>query len=307
MIEAPSMNKDYNLLQLLVILHQTRQTVAAAKKLNISQPTVSIMLKKLREQFGDELFVRNKNQLEPTEKCEALVEKIPALLDQIDELYTDDKQWHISQMQGEITLMLPSTLMAPLAAPLLATLTAQAPKLTVSCHPWSDRSIHSLEHNRGYWGVSYLPMETNKNVVQKPLPDDRFMLVTRADHPLKTSQLADVLDYPLCVSVIPGYIEASKVEMLLKKYKIDKKISVRCSDSSLMLELICQSNCIGVMSEKNRPLLDQRLRALPLPSELYKDTFRREAALCCHLRDRHAPFTQWLFDHITAIMEKNGR
>ncbi|MGR5543348.1 LysR family transcriptional regulator, partial [Vibrio campbellii] len=79
---------DYNLLKLLVTLYETRQTVATARKLNISQPTVSVMLKKLREQFSDELFVRHNNLLEPTQKCTSLVSKIPTLLDQLDALYT---------------------------------------------------------------------------------------------------------------------------------------------------------------------------------------------------------------------------
>ena len=295
------MSKDYNLLRLLVVLYETRQTVTAAKKLNVSQPTVSLMLKKLREQFNDELFVRDGNRFEPTPKCIDLVEKIPLILDQLDGLYTQDSQWQLEHMRGEVTLFFPPALMAPVAAPLLAKLTRLAPALTINCQPWSPMSLHDLANHRAYWGVSYLPMETNKNVVQKPLPDDRFMLVTRTGHPLTINDLQDVLNYPLCVSVIPGYIEASKVEMLIKKYKLEKNVNVRSSDMSMLLELIRQSDSVGVMSEKNKPLLSDAFQTYPLPDALYQDTFRRQAAFFCHLRDRHSPFTEWLYSELKSL------
>lgn len=301
------MSKDYNLLRLLVVLYETRQTVTAAKKLNVSQPTVSLMLKKLREQFNDELFVRDGNRFEPTAKCIDLVEKVPFILDQLDELYTNDQQWQIEQMRGEVTLFFPPTLMAPVAAPLIAKLTLLAPGLTVNCQPWSPMSLHDLANHRAYWGVSYLPMETNKNVVQKSLPDDRFMLVTRRGHPLTINDLQEVLKYPLCVSVIPGYIEASKVEMLIKKYKLEKNVNVRSSDMSMMLELIKQSDAIGVMSEKNGPLLNDQFQTYPLPEVLYQDTFRRQAAFFCHLRDRHSPFTEWLYREVKSLFDASDK
>lgn len=299
------MVKDYNLLRLLVVLYETRQTVTAAKKLNVSQPTVSLMLKKLRDQFNDELFVRDGNRFEPTPKCNDLVDKIPAILDQLDELYLADEQWQIEHMQGEVTLFFPATLMAPVAAPLIAKLTNVAPDLTINCQPWSPISLHDLANNRGYWGVSYLPMETNKNVVQKPLPDDRFMLVTRKGHPLKQNDLQEVLKYPLCVTVIPGYIEASKVEMLIKKYKLDKNVNVRSSDISMMLELIRLSDSVGVMSAKNQHLLNASFQTYPLPVSIYQDTFRRQSAFYCHLRDRNSLFTDWLYQELKNIFSEN--
>ncbi|MGF1695248.1 LysR family transcriptional regulator [Vibrio kyushuensis] len=296
------MNKDYNLLRLLMVLYETRQTVAAARKLNISQPTVSLMLKKLREQFSDELFVRNKNMLEPTEKCTDIVDRIPALIDQIEQLYATNEPWGIEQMKGEITFLFPATLMAPIAAPLVAKLTVVAPLLTVTCHPWEPNSLRNLEQTRNYWGVGYLPLATNKNVVEMSLPDDKFMLVTRKGHPLTAPVVEELLKFPLCVSVIPGYIEASKVEMLIKKHKLEKNVSVRSSDSSMMLELIHLSDTIGVMSIKNTPLITDRFDTYPLPKEFYQETFRRECALFCHLRDRNTPFTNWIFQELTTMM-----
>ncbi len=96
-------NKDLNLLKLLVILNEERQTILAAKRMNLSQPTISIMLKKLRDQFDDPLFIRDKNNLTPTIKCENILATLPALLTQLDKLYSDDEfygfLYHLNVME----------------------------------------------------------------------------------------------------------------------------------------------------------------------------------------------------------------
>ncbi|RKF19964.1 LysR family transcriptional regulator [Alginatibacterium sediminis] len=299
-----SMEKDYNLLHVLVVLFQTKQTVAAARKLQISQPSVSSMLKKLRVQFADELFVRNKNMLEPTPKCNELMDRIPQLLEMMDGLYETSGSWDVSQMRGEITLVFPTTLMAPVAPSLLAELNQRAPDLTVNCISWGSDTINHLEAGGNIWAVGYLPMETNKNVMQRPLPSDRFILVKRAGHPLTTNDLQSVLRHPICLSVIPGYIEASKAEMLIKKHKLDKSISVRTSDSALMLELIKSTNTIGVMSHRIDSTLPKQFETMPLPKELKNDTFQRGVSLFYHASNRHAPFTQWLFTQLDQQMRQ---
>ncbi|USD62817.1 LysR family transcriptional regulator [Vibrio sp. SCSIO 43140] len=296
------MDKDYNLLRLLIVLFQTRQTVAAARKLNISQPTVSTMLRKLRHQFNDDLFVRNKNKLEPTPKCQQLMERLPALVEEMEALYQDDKGWHISQMKGDITLVFPATLMAPIASKLITRLCEQAPNLTVNCEPWNAVTLSMLEQEPNYFGVGYLPLETNKNVMQKALPDDKFVLIKRKGHPIQSEALEEVLQYPLCLSIIPGYIEASKVEMLIKKYKLDKSISVRSADLALLFEIIKGSDALGVVSKRVEDLLGMDMVTQQLPPEVKSDTFRRETALFFHASNRHAGFINWLHSELDRLM-----
>ncbi|MEZ9702759.1 LysR family transcriptional regulator [Vibrio sp. 10N.261.46.E12] len=105
------MTRDLNLLRLILVLNETRQTVSAAKALNVSQPTISVMLRKLREQFDDELFVRDKARLEPTPKCLKLIETLPLLLEQLDNLYIPNEEWDLEDLRGEVQIMLPSPLL----------------------------------------------------------------------------------------------------------------------------------------------------------------------------------------------------
>ena len=299
------MIKDFNLLRLLLVLAETRQTVAAAKAMNVSQPTISVMLRKLREQFNDELFIRNKNGLQPTAKCELLIGQIPALLEQLDGLYSDNETWKIENLSGEIKLFFPSPLMAVIAAPLVNKLTTLAPNVTVECVHWGSNTPAKIESQVNAWGVSYLPMETNKNIYQKNLGYDKFILIMRKEHPLKTNQLSDVISYPICINYIPGHTEPSRVEMLIKKYNLDMNINLRCSDMGMMLKLLSTSNYICVSSAKYTDILPDNYRCVASPPELIKDTFRRQFSLFTQQRNRHDPFTKWLQDEISLIMESN--
>ena len=67
---------DLNLIPYLVAMEETRNVSRAADRLGVSQPRVSTALGKLREYFGDQLFVR----LAGVEEAAVLL--VPALLEQ---------------------------------------------------------------------------------------------------------------------------------------------------------------------------------------------------------------------------------
>ena len=57
---------DLNLLLVFQELFQQRQVSVVARRLQQSQPTVSNALARLRRIFGDELFVRTSQGMQPT-------------------------------------------------------------------------------------------------------------------------------------------------------------------------------------------------------------------------------------------------
>lgn len=57
---------DLNLLVIFQQLLHERRVSAVANNLGLSQPTVSNALNRLRQQLGDELFLRTSRGMEPT-------------------------------------------------------------------------------------------------------------------------------------------------------------------------------------------------------------------------------------------------
>lgn len=67
---------DLNLLRVLVTIYETGGVSRAAAQLNMSQPTVSHSLGRLRDVLGDPLFRRTGKGMLPTETCHRIVAEV---------------------------------------------------------------------------------------------------------------------------------------------------------------------------------------------------------------------------------------
>ncbi len=76
---------DLNLLLIFQQLLQERRVSAVAVNLGLSQPTVSNALNRLRQQLGDDLFLRTSKGMEPTAYAMQLAEPIGYALSSIQE------------------------------------------------------------------------------------------------------------------------------------------------------------------------------------------------------------------------------
>lgn len=63
---------DLNLLLLFQHLLEDRNISSVARRLDLSQPAVSNALRRLRQAFGDELFVRTAQGMQPTPRAQRL-------------------------------------------------------------------------------------------------------------------------------------------------------------------------------------------------------------------------------------------
>ena len=71
---------DFSLLLIFQEVYRARRSTAAAERLGLSQPAVSHALGRLRGFFGDPLFLRKPNGLQPTARAVELAPMIDALL-----------------------------------------------------------------------------------------------------------------------------------------------------------------------------------------------------------------------------------
>jgi len=82
---------DGSLLLVFRELSRTRQTTEAARRLGVTQSTVSHALARLRDLFADPLFVRRAHGLEPTQRALELAPRIDSLIDMAGAVLTKDR------------------------------------------------------------------------------------------------------------------------------------------------------------------------------------------------------------------------
>ena len=81
---------DLNLLVVLDALLDERNVTRAAQRLGYTQPTISGMLARLRDLFGDPLFVRAQRGLIPTPRALALAGPLRELIEDSRRLVARD-------------------------------------------------------------------------------------------------------------------------------------------------------------------------------------------------------------------------
>ncbi|MFP2514587.1 LysR family transcriptional regulator [Buttiauxella agrestis] len=88
---------DYNLIHYLVTIVETSSMVSAAEVLGVAPSVVSYAVKKLRDHYGDPLFVRSLNGVKPTSLAMNLYQKFKLINNDIIEAI------NLKQLQGAAT------------------------------------------------------------------------------------------------------------------------------------------------------------------------------------------------------------
>ncbi|WP_340646043.1 LysR family transcriptional regulator [Phenylobacterium sp.] len=113
------------------LMRQGRAT-AAAERLGLSQSGVSHALARLREVFGDPLFIRRPHGLEPTRRALELAPRIEALIDAAQDLVGGAPAFEPAHSERQFHIGAADFVAALLAAPLLAAVQAEAPRAAIS-------------------------------------------------------------------------------------------------------------------------------------------------------------------------------
>ena len=100
---------DLRKLEIFVSVAQHKSFSAAALRLHMAQPAVSIAVRKLEDSLESTLFDRSGRRVELTATGQALLGKARAILQDVDELANSINAMN-NLMRGEITLGCPSML-----------------------------------------------------------------------------------------------------------------------------------------------------------------------------------------------------
>src|SRR5690606_15554220 len=104
-------------LQYIVALDTHRNFVKAAEHSFVTQPTLTMQVKKLEEELGTVIFNRNKTPLQPTRAGEKIIEQARIILNEAERLYELVKA-EKEEMKGDFRVGVIPTV-APYLLPLI--------------------------------------------------------------------------------------------------------------------------------------------------------------------------------------------
>src|SRR6266545_4741653 len=95
---------DLNLLPVLVMIYEHRSVSAAAQHLGMSQSSVSTVLSKLRNKYGDPLFYRMGHGMEPSARMRQLIGPLREALSRVDATLASGPPFNPATTQHTFTL-----------------------------------------------------------------------------------------------------------------------------------------------------------------------------------------------------------
>jgi len=180
------MDYDLSLLPALKVLLSEKNVTRAAERMDLSQPAMSRVLAKLRQDFADPLMVRAGNQYQLTPRAQLLAQQLNQLMPQLENLSQSDD---LCLSEIEQTLVIAGTDMDVVyISDALSQLQRQAPKLKVAIRASTPRTIDDLLSAEVDMVLTAFE-DDRAGLYRKTLTCEDFVVVAGHHCPLQADQL----------------------------------------------------------------------------------------------------------------------
>jgi DNA-binding transcriptional LysR family regulator len=178
-------------LSFFIALAREQHFARAAKACNITQPTLTAAIKKLEEDLGVRLVIRDRRFLRLTDEGEKLLLWGRQILVDYGSL-KDDLAGLRRGLVGKLHLGVIPAAMSSVAL-LTSRFSAAHPQASVEIHSMTSRAIErALEAFEIDAGVTYLDNEPLEHVRKMPLYRERYVFLARREHGAKTKPRAAI-------------------------------------------------------------------------------------------------------------------
>jgi DNA-binding transcriptional LysR family regulator len=170
-------------LRVLYALFQQRSITRTAQSMETTQPAISKMLRRLRAQFSDPLFVRNGQAMQPTAKALDIADRLRLLLAAADGLRSAVTKFEPTSSDRMFSLLLTDVGMIRFLPPLIARVATIAPNVSVRAVPLDARQFeHRLETGEADLAFGAFP-KAARHLRRQRLYFDGYSSVLRKRHP----------------------------------------------------------------------------------------------------------------------------
>ena len=242
---------DLNLLYVLVALGDSRSVSGAALKLQKSQPAVSVALAKLRQSFGDPLFVRSGNSMQPTPRAAALVQSARATLARVAADMVASPAFDPASSQRAVAVALSDVGELVFLPQILRELHARMPRASVRSVSLPAAEVAAgLEDGTIDLALGYFPDLEKRNFFRQVLFTDSYVGLVRASHPVKARKLTLAQYVSLGHMVVRAESRTEEVvERYLARRHIRRRVVLTTPHFASAPMIVAQSDLIVTVPE----------------------------------------------------------
>jgi DNA-binding transcriptional LysR family regulator len=294
---------DLALLELFDCVYRLRNLTVAGAQLGLTQPAVSRGLARLREAYGDVLFVRQQRGVLPTPFADHLAKPLADALSIVQgtverprfEPSTDRRRFRIAMSDIGERFFLPR---------LFGQLARVAPHVIIEgVSPALPELKLGLEGGDISLVAGYLPA-LGKQVHQQRLFREHFVYVARAQHPkvagvLRREQLREL---PHVLACPPGTPHAAAVERVLMSPRVQASIVLRVRSFLCIAPIVAQTDLVAAMPSNLAALVAAPLNLQCIEAPVQIPGF--DVSLAWHDRYHRDPAIEWIRGQFVELFHK---
>lgn len=177
-------------LQYVVAVAQEQHFGRAAERVFVTQPALSLAIKKLEDDLGVTIFERRQNKVELTPLGEQIIHQAQRVLEEAERVKILAAQGK-DQLNGLLRLGVISTVGPYILPDLVPRLNARAPKMPLELEENLTQNLASMLKNGKLDVIMIaLPFEES-GILTTPLYDEPFQAVVPVGHPWQKKKLLD--------------------------------------------------------------------------------------------------------------------
>jgi DNA-binding transcriptional LysR family regulator len=259
---------DFNLFVVLEAIFVEGSVTRAAEKLNLSQPAISHALARLRELFGDPLFVRRGNSMVPTPLTRNNIASVRAALRDLERTLLDTREFDPARANKRLALCIPSSMEEALLPRLVSRIAAAAPHIDLVTNR-SER--HRLESRleAGVFDIAIdVLLQHSEEVLHQRVLRERLVVMARRDHP----QVQPGFDLDTYLQQQHLLISTRRegpgiADVELSRLGLERHIRLRCQQTSAAGQIVAASDLVLTMLEYDARAMNVFFnhQILPLP------------------------------------------
>lgn len=289
-------NIDLNLLVTLETLLTERSVTRAAGRLHLSQPSVSVQLRKLREIFADPLLSLAPGGMLPTARAQALLPQIRSALDQVRSVVARSAPFDPKTAQLTWQIAAADYAEYAIVLPLLAKLRRSAPGIRISLrHAAHAKMYRQLEN--GAIDLALLALDAPPDHLHhRVLYKEDYVLVARKKHPaLKRKLTLDAfarLEYAIVSPEGGGF--KGVTDTILESRGRKRQVVLSTQHFLFVPDVVARTDVVAVAPLRLVKDRTDRLQILapPVPIPSY------EMGMIWHDRSHADPAHIWLREQI---------
>lgn len=293
----------FDLIDLRLYLHilDTGNITAGAARSHLSLAAASARIRAMEASMGIGLLERGRRGVTPTPAGKALGRHARLLLQQAEHLQQDLAEY-ANGVKGQVRLLCNTTALSEYLPELLADFLREHPNLDIDLQELpSLRIIQALRQGTADLGIISDAVDTH-GLQTLAFRDDPLMLIMPFDHPLKTANFIDSLQYDYvglaANSALAVYLEE---QALHAGYRLQTRIRAEGFDG--VIRMVARGAGLGIVPQAalDRWPQEDRIKAQPL-----KEQWACRRLLLCARSFEHLPgYARALFDALALPLRKN--